>query len=340
MLRGQRVPLAANFTAGYGVWLARAKFNKQSLRSLLGREGGIDRPHVYLMQPYDPNRRIIVMLHGLASSPEAWVELANEILGDEALRQHYQIWQVYYPTNMPIALNHAMIRRALGDTLAHFDPSGQAPASSDLVLVGHSMGGVIARLMVSSTDQSLVQLAADRSRLTPQQIKRIDPMLRFEPFPNVSSAIFIAAPHRGTSVAGGRLGRWMAGFIRFPITVLEELAHTLTPNAAASSRESLATIPNSVNNLDENDPFVRTAAGFPISSQVRYHSIVAQANSEVALDDSDDGLVPYRSAHLPGAQSEKVIISGHSVQQSAAAILEIQRILREDMALREAHLQP
>jgi pimeloyl-ACP methyl ester carboxylesterase len=292
------------------------------------------------MQPYDPNRRIIVMLHGLASSPEAWVELANEILGDEALRQHYQIWQVYYPTNMPVALNHAMIRRALGDTLTHFDPSGQAPASSDLVLVGHSMGGVIARLMVSSTDQSLVQLAADHSRLTPQQIRRIDPMLRFEPFPNVSSAIFIAAPHRGTSVAGGRLGRWMAGFIRFPITVLEELAHTLAPNAAASSRESLATIPNSVDNLDENDPFVRTAAGFPISSQVRYHSIVAQANSEVALDDSDDGLVPYRSAHLPGAQSEKVIISGHSVQQSAAAILEIQRILREDMALREAHLQP
>ncbi len=80
MLRGQRVPLAANFTAGYGLWLARAKFNRQSIRSLLGRDGGIDRPHIYLMQPYDPNRRIIVMLHGLASSPEAWVELANESL--------------------------------------------------------------------------------------------------------------------------------------------------------------------------------------------------------------------------------------------------------------------
>ncbi len=86
MLRGQRVPLAANFTAGYGLWLARANFNRQSLRRLLGREGGIDRPHVYLMQTYDPNRRIIVILHRLASSPEAWVELANEILGDEALR--------------------------------------------------------------------------------------------------------------------------------------------------------------------------------------------------------------------------------------------------------------
>ena len=338
MLHGQRVPLAANFTAGYGLWLARANFNRQSLRSLLGREGGIDRPHVYLMQPYDPNRRIIVMLHGLASSPEAWVELANEIQGDENLRQHYQIWQVYYPTNMPIALNHAAIRKALEDTLAHFDPSGQAPASSDLVLIGHSMGGVIARLMVSSTDQSLVQLARDRGRLTPKQIERIDPMLRFEPFPHVSRAIFIAAPHRGTSIAGKPLGRWMAGFIRFPVTVLEELAHTLVPDAAASSPESLGNIPNSIDNLDENDPFVRTAANFPISAQVRYHSIIAKANADVPIEDSDDGLVPYHSAHLPGAQSEKVIVSGHSVQQSAAAVLEIQRILKDDMTKRKERL--
>ena len=182
---------------------------------------------------------------------------------------------------------------------------------------------------------ALACIARGSGRVTPQQIKRIDPMLRFEPFPHVSRAIFIATPHRGTSVAGGRLGRWMAGFIRFPVTVLEELAHTLAPNAAASSHESLGHIPNSVDNLDENDPFVRAAADFPISAQVNYHSIVAQANAEVALADSDDGLVPYRSAHLPGAQSEKVIISGHSVQQNAAAILEIQRILGEDMALRE-----
>ena len=193
------------------------------------------------------------------------------------------------------------------------------------------MGGVIARLMVSSTDQSLVQLAADHSRLTPQQIKRIDPMLRFEPFPHVSRAIFIAAPHRGTSIAAKPLGRWMASFIRLPVTVLEELAQTLVPDAAASSHESLGNIPNSVDNLDENDPFLGTAANFPISAQVRYHSILAQANADVPLEDSDDGLVPYRSAHLPGAESEKVIISGHSVQQSAAAVLEIQRILKGDM---------
>ena len=331
-LHGQRVPLAANFTAGYGLWLARSGFNWQSLRSLLGREGGINRPWIYLMQPYDPNRRVILMLHGLASSPEAWVNLANEILGDETLRQHYQIWQVYYPTNLPIAFNHAMIRRTLEDTLTHFDPSGRAAASSNVVLVGHSMGGVIARLMVSAADGQLMQLTKNQYQLTPQQIKHIEPVLRFEPIDRVSRAIFIATPHRGTPIASGRLLRKIASFIRLPVTLLKNVVQQLAPNAAADSHKSLESIPNSIVNLDETNPFIRVAADLPISPRVSYHSIVAQANPAVALANSDDGLVPYRSAHLPGARSEKVIISNHSVQQNAAAILEIQRILREDMA--------
>lgn len=330
-IHGQPVPLAANFTAGYGVWLARAGFNQQSLLSLLGRDGGIDRPHVYLMQPYDPKKRIIVMLHGLASSPEAWVELANEILGDDALRQHYQIWQVYYPTNLPIMLNHATIRKALSDTLAHFDPSNKAPASSNLVLVGHSMGGLIARLMISTSNESLENIAPEERKLTAQQIKSMSPMLRFKPFPNVSTAMFIATPHKGTAAAGSRLGRWIAGFIRLPITVLEGVAETIVPNVTASIRESLQLLPNSIDGLDEKDLFIQAAASFPISPKVRYHSIVARVDPTQPLAESDDGIVPYTSSHLPGAESEKIITSSHSVQQNANAILEIQRILREDI---------
>jgi hypothetical protein len=79
VVRGERVPLAANFTAGYGLWLAHAGFTRHSLRTLFGRAQDVERAHVYMMQPYDPSRRIIVMLHGFASSPEAWVNLANEI---------------------------------------------------------------------------------------------------------------------------------------------------------------------------------------------------------------------------------------------------------------------
>jgi len=336
-LDGVKVPLAANYTAGYGLWLARSGFARQSLQTLLGRGSGIDRAHVYLMQPYDPERRIIVMIHGLASSPEAWVNVANEIQGDETLRQHFQVWQVYYPTNLPIAFNHASLRRALSETLDHFDPDRTAPASHDMVLIGHSMGGVLSRLLVSSSgdalwDQLLASHEIDERRLARVR-HRLEPMLRFEPFPGVTRAILIAAPHRGTEVAGGRVGRLFSRLIRLPLTLLEGFDDILRALAGTeeSDQRKRPVIPNSIDNLSRDDPFVRVAATLPISPQVSYHTIIARRDPNVPLARSDDGLVPYCSAHLPGAVSEKVIESGHSVQETPEAILEIRRILHEDL---------
>ncbi|KAF1697280.1 hypothetical protein CSC62_08755 [Pseudoxanthomonas jiangsuensis] len=340
-LRGQRVPLAANFTAGYGLWLARSGFSQQSLRTLFGRERGIDRPHLYLMQPFDPDRRIILMVHGLASSPEAWVNVANEIMGDEQLRREFQIWQVYYPTNLPVAMNHAAIRRVVEDALKHYDPERTQVASRDMVMVGHSMGGFITRLMVSSAEQELWGWIREEDRIPADRLERmrprLDPMLRFKPFPGVERAIFIATPHKGTAVAGHRLGRWVSGLVRMPLTLLESFGDVLQ-NGPDQDRapKGAARAPNSIDNLDEHDGFVRAAATLPISPDVSYHSIIAQADPAVALQDSDDGLVPYRSSHLAGALSEKVVISGHSVQETAQAILEIRRILHQDLDETEA----
>lgn len=342
VLRGQTLPLAANFTAGYGLWLARSGFNRQSLRSLFGRDKGIDRPHLYLMQPYDPQRRIILMLHGIASSPEAWVNVANEIQGDPVLRRNFQIWQVYYPTNAPVLLNHAAIRRVLSRTLQHFDPDGTAPASRDMVLVGHSMGGVIARLMVSQADQQLWHWVQSEYRLDAKQQdamrSRMNVLLRFDPMPQFERVVFIATPHRGTVVAGKRLGRWLSRLVRLPLTLLQGFTELLqfAPAAQATQAPDDAPVrlPNSIDNLDEHDPFVRASADLPISPRVRYHSIIARSDGSVPLEQSDDGLVPYRSAHLAGAQSEKVIESGHSVQQTAPAILELRRILHLDLVER------
>ncbi|MGY1459566.1 MULTISPECIES: esterase/lipase family protein [unclassified Luteimonas] len=333
-LHGLQVPLAANYTAGYGLWLARSGFARQSLQTLFGRESGITRPHLYMMQPYDPDRRILLMIHGLASSPEAWVNVANEVMGDETLRREFQIWQVYYPTNMPLVLNQAAIRRIYTDTLRHFDPQGTAQASRDTVLIGHSMGGVLSRLLVSSADDQLWNWMLENYELDDGRLERAGPrlerMLRFEPLSGVDRVIFIAAPHRGTAVAGNRLGRFIAKLVRLPLTVLEEVGEVFTGDEGASPGDFV--LPNSIDNLSENDPFVRAAADLPISPRVRYHSIIAQADPALPLEASDDGLVPYRSAHLPGALSEKVIISGHSVQESAQAILEIRRILHGHLA--------
>ncbi|RYF76978.1 MAG: alpha/beta hydrolase, partial [Comamonadaceae bacterium] len=226
-LGGEKVPLAANFTAGYGLWLARSGFATQSLRTLFGLSDGIVHPRVQMMQPWNPDRRIVVMLHGLASSPEAWVNVANEVMGDETLRQNYQIWQVYYPTNAPLALNLRHIRAALQQALAQLDPAGTAPASQHITLVGHSMGGVLSRLLVSRSDDQLWQLLPPEARGTQarRQLERegLADYLSFEPLPGVRRAIFIAAPHRGTPFAEERIARRVANLVTLPLAMLDEV---------------------------------------------------------------------------------------------------------------------
>ncbi len=334
-LHGQQVPLAANFTAGYALWLARSNFSHQSLRSLFGGKGGIDTPHLYMMQPYDPNRRVLLMIHGLASSPEAWVNVANELMRDDEIRQDFQVWQFYYPTNMPIAMSHDAMRHTLSEVLKHFDPSGKAQASHDMVLVGHSMGGMIARLMISSSGDHLVDTLLETAQMTPAQRELLRtkgaPVLTFLPEPEVSRVVFIATPHRGTDVAGTRLGRWIGRLVRLPLTVLEDVATIANDGQIDRNDGKHGYQMNSIQNLDKDDPFVRAGADLPMSPEVHYHSIIARAKADGPLEKTDDGLVPYWSSHLPHADSEKVIVSGHSVQEATPAIVELRRILHEDM---------
>lgn len=331
-LDDQTIPLAANFTAPYGVWLARSGFAQQSIRSLLGR-GGLSKPEVLLMQPYDPNRLTVIMLHGLASSPEAWINVVNEVMGDEQLRRTYQVWEVYYPTNVPVAVNLAQIRRALDDTLHHFDPSGKAIASNHVVLIGHSMGGVIARLLVSSSDDKLWNVVPERPGITDAQKQklreRLAPYLQFSPMPQVTRAVFLAAPHRGTPVARWKLARWIGGLIRLPLTLLEEGKNiTDAMQGKNTAPGTPARLPNSIDNLSDADPFIKASSTLPISPQVRYHTIVGTYKSKGPLLDSDDGVVPYASSHLDGADSELAVPSWHDVQETPQAIIELRRILR------------
>ena len=337
-LAEQDIPLAANFTSGYGLWLARSDFARQALRSLLGSADGLTQPRIYLMQPYDPDRRTIIMLHGLASSPEAWINVANEVLGDETLRRRYQIWQVYYPTNAPLPLNNFAIRQAITQTLAHFDPTGKAEASRNITLIGHSMGGVLSRLLVSSSGDKLWDALLTSYPMQGAQQERIEqrlaPYLRFEPLPQVSDAIFIASPHRGTPFANNRIARWVANLVTLPVAMLGQLndiSRELMRIAPSTLGTEPLRIPNSIDNLSDRDAFVQMSSGLPMNPRVRFHSIIGNDTPGVVQALSSDGIVPYESAHLDGAASEVVIPSAHSVQENPLAILEIRRILREQL---------
>lgn len=327
-LGGVNVPLAANYTAGYGVWLARSGFAGNSLRTLFGMKAGLERPHLFLLQPYDPQRRILLLIHGLASSPEAWVNLGNDVLGDEALRHHYQIWLMYYPTNLPLAYNHMAIRATVLRALNYLDPERDDAASSNMVLVGHSMGGVISRLMVSTTqgDRLWKGLGMDQlpQSVDAEEVRReVGPLLTFDYMPEVGTAVFIAAPHRGSPKADGMLAALVRRLSKIPVSISNR--YRVTAKIASDLPDRL---PLSIDNLSEHDPFIRASSDLPISPALNYHSIIARLNDKNALSASSDGVVPYVSASLPGAASENIVFDGHSVQENAQAILILRRILR------------
>ena len=334
VMRGYPVPLAANFTSGYGLWLARSSFATQSLGTLFGKGDLLEEPHVYLMQPYQPERKTVIMVHGLASSPEAWINVANEIMGDEKLSREYQIWQVYYPTSIPIPINHAEIRKAIAKTLAELDPEGTAPASRDILLIGHSMGGILSRLMVSSSGEELWDSLLQGRKLSGSVRRKarehLSEYLFFEPLPQVGRAVFIAAPHRGTPFADKGIARFIAGLVTLPVRivtgVIEPAVQLVAPELAGKD------VPvNGIANLSAKDEFIVHAAKLPISPDVPYHTIVGRDDPEEPLNESSDGIVPYASSHLDGAVSEKVITSGHSVQETPEAILEIRRIMHQHL---------
>jgi pimeloyl-ACP methyl ester carboxylesterase len=323
--------LAANFTAPHALWLARSSFERQAELALLRRKSQLQGPVVYATEPYDPNQETIVLLHGLGASPATWANLVNEIVGDAGLRARYQVWQVFYPTNLPPAENQRTIREALRRAFAAVDPEARHAASRRVTLIGHSLGGVIGRLLVLDSGDSLWRELFGARFEQVRANAELEPYLTLAALPEVDTAVFIAAPHRGAPIARNWVGRLAARLVRLPagfVAKVRSLSALLTDEIERDGVR-LAKHPTSVRALGDGDEFLRITASLPISRRVTYHTIVARKSAEVPLRSSSDGVVPYVSAHLDGAASELVVESGHGVHQTAQAIAEIKRILRE-----------
>jgi pimeloyl-ACP methyl ester carboxylesterase len=336
------MPLAGDFTAPYALWLAREHLGREARFALLRRRARLDEPRIYMMQPYDPERRTIVMLHGLGASPEAWVNVVNEVLGDATLRERYQVWQVFYPTNLPLPENRKRIREALVAAFESLDPSGCAPASHGVTLVGHSMGGVLARLLLVESGDLLWNELFRKPLVAEQRanLAVLDPYLTLEPLPHVDTAVFIAAPHRGSPLASGWRG-WLASHVvRLPLGMVQRIRSLLGAIATEAPLQATALRKRgtSIDNLSDRAPYLQLTAELPVVAGVTYHSIVGNNDAARPLAASSDGVVPYTSAHLDGAASELVVASRHGVQDTSQAIVEIRRILHEADARRSSGL--
>ncbi len=328
---GKSYSLAANFSAPYGLWLAENNLGRAAYLVLIDRDDNLTMPHLYMLEPYNPKKKVVVLVHGLASSPEAWMRLTNDVMGDPVLRENFQVWQVFYSTNMPILESHYQINALIQQAFQLINPNDSA--KKDAVLVGHSMGGVISRLLVS--DANLIPLTEEL--LNNRRIERFrnNPLfnarLNIKPIPNFSRAIFLAAPHRGTDYAD----RWFTlaarKIIKLPGAFLGAFADTLQGDIGLDDflkEIGHDMIQNGPSDLSKNSKFNALTRDVMPYPGFKFHNIMGNTTNSQDKSIITDDVVPYQSAQLDAALSEKIIKGGHSIQETPEAVLELRRILR------------
>jgi pimeloyl-ACP methyl ester carboxylesterase len=329
-------PIAADYTATLAVLFSHArKVAGSSFEAFIRPDNPRFATGIYLIHPYDPNKIPILFIHGLLSSPLSWQNLTNELCSDPRILERYQPWFFLYPTGEPILESAAQLREELERTRHLFDPSGTAVASRHVIVVAHSMGGLLARTLVSDSGDAVWNAFANRplnSLALPAGEK--DLVLQYFFFrhqPGIDRVIFLAVPHRGSYLAGGIVGSVGNQLIRHPqspTTLLKEFRTrypgTLTPYFARISTRG----PTSLMSLAPN-PILDSMANLPI--EVPFHSIIGHLGDD-ELAESSDGVVDYQSSHLDGAESEKIVPAGHAkVLTDPEAVAEIKRILEENI---------
>jgi pimeloyl-ACP methyl ester carboxylesterase len=333
-VNGASLPLAMDTSAPLASGAQRTKLPRIAVWGLLGGDEVGRRAGVYLLEDYDPNKRPLVMIHGLGSSPLIWARLSNAIWGDADLRARYQVWHVVYQTNAPLLVERLRVKRYLDAAWQALDPEHDDAARNGIVLVGHSLGGVIARMLCVDSGTRLWDAAflapPDRVHASAADIEALQAVFLFDAYPGVTRAIFIAAPHRGSPRAAnwfGRLMRVVVGKRTREIQALQRIARedpaSVRPELLPSYRDGAL---NSITTLQVAQPVRAAGEKLMPRADIPYHTI---AGALPRSDPKGDGVVPLDSARLDGAQSTLVLPADHYLYDNPDAIAEVLRILRE-----------
>jgi pimeloyl-ACP methyl ester carboxylesterase len=331
-LDGRKLPLELEFTAALAYGLDGAPVWDTEFGSFFSAKA--EHSRLFLMHPYRPGRVPVVLIHGTASSPARWAEMMNELANDPQLRNRVQFWFFTYSTSNPILLSASELRQSLQDIVKELDPEGKDPALRRMVLIGHSQGGLLARLMVTESGtrfwDNLTTTPFSEIKATAEEREFLQRGFFFHPLPFVSRVIFIATPHRGSFRVSTMIRTFVRRLVTLPVTVVQDVSDVIRANPDALSIES-DDVPTAVDNMRPGHHFIRALSESPIASGVKTHSIIAVIGPG-PVTGKTDGVVTYESAHLDGVASEKIVRSGHSTQANPETILEVRRILREHVA--------
>jgi pimeloyl-ACP methyl ester carboxylesterase/predicted GNAT family acetyltransferase len=321
---GHSYPVAADFTASYALLLAREKPQKLGFARLLRPQEYAATARVARLEPYNPNKTVLLVIHGLMDTPATWVPMLNDLRGDKDIRRNYQFWFFSYPSGYPYPYSAVILRQDLDAIEKKF------PLRKKMVVIGHSMGGCITRTLVTDTGTKLWIKSFGHSPAEtemPAESKRLlEEAIIFKHRPEIRRVIFMSTPHRGSDLASNWLGRIGSMLVRTPTKLLsvgQTIRESLKPDPAALQ---LKRFPNSVDTLAPNNRFVVAINKIPITPGIPHHSIVGD-RGRGDTPNSSDGVVAYWSSHLDGAASERIVPCDHSSPLNPQAIAEVHRIL-------------
>ena len=149
-IAGEQVPLENEPTAALALTFTGVPVFTVETFGFLGRLSGLlkDRPPLVSSTPYRPGLIPVVFVHGTASSIVRWAEMYNRLLADPDIRTRFQFWFFQYDSGNPIVLSALRLREALSAAVARLDPEGKDPALRQMVLIGHSQGGLLVKMQV------------------------------------------------------------------------------------------------------------------------------------------------------------------------------------------------
>ena len=320
-LSGVDVPLRGDFTAP----LASLPHRSELVLGLLGMvlaERFSAESGLFMLEPYHTDRVPVILVHGLASTPQMWLNTINEIEGDPELRGRVQFWVFWYPTGTPISLNALKLREGLATAERRYGfPQG-------VVLVGHSMGGLLSRLQVTDSGRTIWnQVFKGRADELFQQVPA-DNLLKHalvvRPNPAVKREVFICVPHRGSQMAVGSIGNLGRKLISLPASFLFSMEKRIgVPFEKLFGEGSKP--PTSIDGLSPKSPLLTALDKLPIHAP--HHSIIGDRHRGDSPN-SSDGTVHYSSSHLDSALSERIVPGPHSCFEAPETIDELRRILK------------
>ncbi|HEX7858699.1 MAG TPA: alpha/beta hydrolase [Verrucomicrobiae bacterium] len=329
-IAGQTVPLEKDLTVARAYTLD-SSFGWRAQRLNFFLPGAGLPGQIVFTEPYQPGRIPVVLVHGTYSSPVEWGELLNTLYGDQLIRRHYQIWLYLYSSSKPLVFSGAEFREILTETVKKLDPEGRDPSLQQMVVIGHSQGGLLTKMTCTDSDDKLLQVLSKRPlselNLDDEKKAALQRYLFLKPLPFVTRVVFISTPHRGSYRVGGVLRRIVRRVVSVPRTVSQTTGDILKGTEGITVPEMFRKSKlTSIDGMSPRNPLLMALADIPVAPKVKAHSVIpVKGTGDPKI--GTDGVVSYKSAHVGYVDSELIVRGPHSCQNMPATIEEIRRIL-------------